>query len=117
MRRILTRDNLLSLVIPPLIWMLHFLTCYGLVSLVCILGWKSVVVDAGIGVATVLALLLLAFSALVNYRKWASLADAEPPDADIKAFFALNTMMLSALSGIALVWVAFPVTMLPTCAA
>src|SRR5690606_23299254 len=114
----MTRDNLLSLVSAPIIWSAHFLFCYVLTALACTYGWRGT--DAGIALATAVALALLAWAAAANYSKWqrARRAGAVEAAADggLQAFFALNSMLLCGVSAVALVWVAFPAAVLPTCA-
>ena len=115
MRRLLTRGHLLSLVGAPLIWGMHLLICYVLVSLACAFGFGGV--HVGIGIVTLAALALLGWTGLANYRKWKEARRTNHPDADIQVFFSLNAMMLSVVSAAALIWVAVPSTMLPPCAA
>lgn len=115
MRNPFTRNHLLSLVSAPLIWAGHFLLCYLLVSLACALGMPGA--KAGIAMFTLLALALIGFSAWSNYRKWKFSRHGGTPDAPLHTFFALNAMMLCAMSAVALVWVAFPAALLPVCAA
>lgn len=115
MRNPFTRNHLLSLVGAPLVWAAHFLACYLLVSLACTLALPGA--DTGIAVATALALAVLALAGGSNFRKWSSARRAGTPDAPLQAFFALNAMLLCALSALALSWVAFPALVLPVCAA
>ncbi|HEY0845723.1 MAG TPA: hypothetical protein VGE12_10160 [Noviherbaspirillum sp.] len=111
----MTRDRLISLISAPLIWAGHFLLCYVWVSLACAFGWKAI--GTPIAIFTLLALTLLAYTGWVNYRKWTQTRHSNPPDADLRAFFALNSMMLCGVSAIALIWVAFPAALLPPCVA
>lgn len=123
MRNPLQRDHLLSLAGAPIIWTVHFLLCYAIVSIACSHGFAHGrlfglnMVDLGIGVTNVAALALLAWSGLGNYRKWRCLRAAGAGKGDISRFFAINAMLLSGLSIITLSWVAFPTLMLPPCAA
>ncbi|HZW22716.1 hypothetical protein [Noviherbaspirillum sp.] len=115
MRNPFTRNHLLSLIAAPLIWAAHFLACYLFVSIACALAVPGA--RTGIAAATTLALALIAVSAWSNYRKWSAVRRSNAPDAPTHAFFALNAMMLAAMSALALSWVAFPALMLPVCAA
>lgn len=115
MRNPFTRNHLLSLVAAPLIWAAHFLACYLFVSIACALALPGA--RTGIAAATALALALIAVSGWSNYRKWSSVRRSNAPDAPMHAFFALNAIMLAAMSALALSWVAFPTLMLPVCAA
>ena len=116
-----TLNRLSSLVIAPVIWAVHFLLCYLLTAIACALGFGGVRV--GIGVFTLIALALLGYVALLNFRKWTQARDASRStreathDAGVSAFFALNSLMLCGLSAIALIWVAAPAAMLSVCAA
>lgn len=115
MRNPLTRDTLLSLFSAPLIWTAHFVLCYGLVSLACAYGFPGARI--GVGLLTVIALALLGAVAWFNLAKWRAVRHSKAPDAGMQAFFALNSLMLCGLSAVALVWVALPAALLPTCAA
>lgn len=115
MRNPFTRNHLLSLVGAPIIWGAHFLACYLLVSIACALGLAGA--RTGLALLTAIALALIAFAGWSNYRKWSRAKQAGTQDAPLHAFFALNAMMLSAMSALALSWVAFPSLMLPVCAA
>lgn len=115
MRNPFTRNHLLSLVSAPIIWAAHFLGCYVLVSIACTLGLAGA--RTGLALLTVLALALIAHAGWSNYRKWSRARHAATADAPLDTFFALNAMMLCAMSALALAWVAFPSLMLPVCAA
>lgn len=112
MQNPLTRNRLLSLVSGPIIWTIHFLACYLIVSFAC--TFKLGGANTGIAAVTAMTLGLLAYTMLANYRKWRMAHRSSA--GDISAFFALNTMLLCGLFAVALVWVAFPSTVLPTCA-
>lgn len=113
MQNPLTRDHLLSMAGPLLIWSAHFVVCYVLVSLACAFGFGGGVTLSGIAALTLVALALLAYTGLANYRKWRR---GQRANSDMSAFFALHAMLLSAISAIALAWVAFPAWILPPCA-
>lgn len=114
MRNPFNRNHLISLVSAPLIWAVHFLACYLLVSLACALDFGGM--RSGIAVATIVALALIALAAWSNFRKWAASRHSGSPDAPLDAFFSLNALMLCAMSALALAWVAFPAALLPLCA-
>lgn len=128
MRNPFTRENLLAMVSAPLIWAAHFVACYVLASIACAYDFSGA--RLGIVLVTALALALLAGIGLSNWRKWnrarqthsANLraAHAHHPDQggnNLGIFFAVTSMMLCALSAVALIWVAFPAALLPPCAA
>lgn len=116
----LRRDHLLSLVNGPIIWMLHFVLCYALVSLIC--AWNLQrrlfgldMSQLGVGALTLLALALLAAGVTTNYRKWRQTRRGSKRANSLSAFFALVTLMLCGLSAVAVVWVAMPMLMLTNC--
>ncbi|QBQ55719.1 hypothetical protein [Nitrosococcus wardiae] len=122
MRNPLKSDHLLSMVSAAIIWIIHFLLSYGIVSLACaygyarsrLLGLNSVML--GIGFTTVVALILLIYTAAINYRKWRHELNLSASDISPSPFIALNSMLLCGLSIIAVLWVALPSLMLPPCA-
>lgn len=115
MRNPLTADRLLSLFAAPLIWIGHFVLCYGLVSLACAYGFAGA--RLGVWLLTLLALTLLGATAWFNLRKWRAARRRDDADQDMHAFFAWNSLLLCALSALALIWVAFPAAFLPPCLA
>lgn len=121
--KVLRRDHLASMVAAPIIWSVHFVVCYVLVSLACMLGWSearllgTTPALAGIALASLAALVLLGYTAALNIEKYRRAPKDESGANDISGFIALNSVLLCALSTVALVWVAFPALMLPGCAA
>lgn len=119
MRESRTLQRLITLVSAPIIWMLHFVTCYVIIALVCALQLTDSRVMGldpgkfGVATATVIAAVLMAWIAVTNIRKW---RDPPGPDPEMNRFFAVNTLLLCAISLLALAWVAFPAAVLPTCA-
>lgn len=115
----LTLRRLLTLVGAPLIWMVHFVVCYAVVSLVCAsqLGEERVMglsaAQFGVAVSTLIAGALIFGIAVTSLRRW---RNPPGPDAEISRFFAINTLLLCAISVMAMLWVAFPALMLPPCA-
>lgn len=114
-----TLKRLLTLVGAPLIWIVHFVVCYAIVSLVCashlsgerVLGLNAA--QFGVAISTLIAGALMMMIAVASLRRW---RNPPGPDAEISTFFALNTLLLCAISVLAMLWVAFPTLMLPTCA-
>ena len=113
-------QRMITLVGAPIIWMAHFVICYVIVALVCALQLNDARIlgldpaQLGVAIATALALLLMGGIAAVNLRTW---RHPSGPDPEISRFFAANTLLLCSLSAVALIWVAFPTALLPTCAA
>ncbi len=115
-----TLKRLLTLVGAPIIWIVHFVACYVMVSLVCLtrLTRAPIVVglnaaELGIAVATLIAGALIVIIAVASLRRW---RDPPRPDPDIDRFFAVCTLLLCAISLLSMLWVAFPTSILPTCA-
>lgn len=94
----------------PVVWAAHFLLCYVLVALSCSFGWPQAMVPgiAGITLAAVAALATLA---------WLSYRARRRPVNEETVLFARVSLGLCALSAVALLWVAFPATVLPSCVA
>lgn len=127
MRNPFTLNSLPSMVSAPVIWAVHFVACYVLVSLACAYGFGGT--EIGIALLTGAALAMLAYIALANWRKWKQLRQRCQPNpvqehetgtakaqSELLAFFSLTSIMLCALSAVALIWVAFPAALLPVCA-
>lgn len=114
-----TLKRLLTLVGAPLIWFVHFVVCYVIVSLVCaaqLTEARAIGLNAaelGVAAATLLAGALIVAIAVAKLRRWRDPAGADP---EIGRFFAISTLLLCAISLLALLWVAFPISLLPTCA-
>lgn len=114
-----TLKRLLTLVGAPLVWFVHFLVCYVIVSLVCasqlaearVAGLNAA--ELGVAASTLVAGVLIVGIAVASLRRW---RDPPEPDPDIGRFFAVATLLLCAISLLSMLWVAFPTTILPTCA-
>jgi len=102
-----------SLVGPPLIWAVHFLFCYIVVSLACAFGMGNPAVS--ITIVTLIGASLLGLIGLFNARKWRATRNSDDSAATLDRFLSFNAMVLSVLSLIALIWVAFPTAVLPPC--
>lgn len=123
MENILKRNSLLSLVSAPVIWALHFLLSYAIVSLACAGGYTGsraidpTVIQASIGVLTLVAVALLVHIGIINHQKWQRARRSGAAGDDISEFFAICSVRLCSLSAIALIWVAFPAFVLSPCSA
>ena len=123
MAHLLNRNSLLSLVSAPVIWAIHFLLSYIIVSLACRDGetgtWAAGLtsVEASVGALTLVAVALLVYIGIVNYEKWQRARQTGLPGDDMSGFFALSSVLLCGLSAVAVIWVAFPAFMLAPCAA
>ncbi|OGB26109.1 MAG: hypothetical protein A3I66_13595 [Burkholderiales bacterium RIFCSPLOWO2_02_FULL_57_36] len=123
MRNLLNRNSLLSLVSAPIIWAVHFLLSYVIVSLVCSSGgtgaWVAGITasEASIGALTLIAVALLVYIGIVNYEKWRHARRSALTGDDMSRFFALCSVLLCGLSAIAVIWIAFPAFILSPCTA
>jgi hypothetical protein len=116
------KSTLWALVVPPTAWALHFLFCYGYAAVHCAKGGRLASlgeVRAGIGIATVIALVIVAAS---GYIAWAqSVVEGDPPphhestDVDRLRFLAVATLLLAGLSFVAIVFTALPALVLEDC--
>lgn len=123
MQNLLNRNSLLSLVAAPIVWAAHFLLSYVIVSLACAAGltesWVAGItaIQASIGALTLVAIALLVWSGIVNHDKWRRAPRSASAGDDMSRFFALASVLLCGLSAVAVIWVAFPAFILPSCAA
>ena len=103
--------DLLRLFIPPTIWFAHFTVIYGAKALICtppvarasVMMWIGVVATA----ATLAALIAFAFLLGRPVNR------TEHTDAE---FLHGATLLLALLSGLGVIWTAFPLAVLPVCA-
>ena len=113
------QDHLVAMIAAPIVWAVHFLLAYILVSLACGFGWNDVRLigltpaEFGIAVATLAALTLIAYITVLNLRKYRRALAA--PAAQTSRFIGFTALLLGVLSAVAVVWVALPTLMLPTC--
>ncbi|HVL77195.1 MAG TPA: hypothetical protein VM406_14360 [Noviherbaspirillum sp.] len=120
--RLFKLDHLVSMIAAPIIWAAHFLICYTMVSLVCMVGWTHARLfgmnpgQIAVALATVVGVVLLGYTGVVNLEKYRQSRKDETGTIEVSGFVALNALLLSILSTVAVVWVAFPTLMLPTCA-
>lgn len=131
--RLRQEADLWTLLMPPLVWALHFLFCYVAAAVACarlggiILtepsGGQSFVPLPGLGWAiaalTLLAVLLISVSAWQAWRHW-GFGTGEPPhdqstDRDRQHFLAFATLLLSALSMVGVFFVALPAFIIQDC--
>ena len=107
----------MRLLIAPGVWLAHFTFAYVMVSLVCAAGAAEreilgiAVVPLAVGAATVAACALFLVQGVIDYRRWRSLDDRT------RAFTSIVSVLLCGLSALGVLWVAFPVFVLPPCAA
>ena len=99
-------------------WAAQFTVIYGITGVACARGWYRIsflgvdIVQASIGVATVLA---LAATAVVF---WGALArERGPRDASSEGFIETATLWICGLSLVAILYTGVPALILPACSA
>lgn len=114
MIRVRPLGDLLALFAGPAVWFAHFAALYAAEALVCTPGVAPAAAMAWVAAAaTVAALAILCAFGLRVARRPAREPAGRHGGA---AFLRGATLWLAALSGIAVIWVAFPLTVLPVCA-
>ncbi|RWI17306.1 hypothetical protein [Mesorhizobium sp.] len=116
-------ETLWTLFTAPVVWAAHFLVCYVGAAIYCakpeLVGLSFSAVRAGIAVATVVALSLIALSAWLAWRQWGFGTDDPPHDdptrRDRTLFQGFATLLLSGLSFIAVIFTAMPALFLTEC--
>ncbi|BCH15524.1 hypothetical protein [Mesorhizobium sp. L-2-11] len=116
-------ETLWTLFTAPVVWAAHFLVCYVGAAIYCakpeLVGLSFSAVRAGIAVATVVALSLIALSAWLAWRQWGFGTDDPPHDdptrRDRTLFQGFATLLLSDLSFIAVIFTAMPALFLTEC--
>ncbi|MCF6119530.1 MULTISPECIES: hypothetical protein [Mesorhizobium] len=116
-------ETLWTLFTAPVVWAAHFLVCYIGAAIYCakpeLVGLSFSAVRAGIAVATVIALSLIALSAWLAWRQWGFGTDDPPHDdptrRDRTLFQGFATLLLSGLSFIAVIFTAMPALFLTEC--
>ncbi|GLS30976.1 hypothetical protein SAMN04488498_11451 [Mesorhizobium albiziae] len=116
-------DTLWTLFTAPVVWALHFLTCYIGAAIYCakpdLFGVGFDAVRVGIAVATFLALGAISVSAWLAWRQWGFGTDDPPHDdptrRDRILFQGFATLLLSGLSFVAVIYVALPALFVMEC--
>lgn len=116
-------ESLWTLFTAPTIWAFHFLFCYVTAAVYCAkreaVGFGFETVRGTIGVATVLALLLIVLSAFLAWRQSGFGTDEPPHDQptphDRSRFQGFATLLLSGLSFVAVVYTALPALFIAAC--
>jgi Kef-type K+ transport system membrane component KefB len=112
-----------TLFTAPVIWAFHFLACYIGAAIFCakqeILGIDFVGLRIAIAIVTVLSLSMIAMSALLAWRQW-GFGTGDPPHdeptrRDRLLFQGYATLLLSALSFVAVIFTTLPVLFIRDC--
>jgi hypothetical protein len=116
-------DSFWTLFTAPVVWALHFLTCYISVAVFCakpgILGLDFGSVRAVIAAVTLGALATIVLSALLAWRQW-GFGTQDPPHngpthQDRMRFQGFATTLLSGLSFVAVIMTALPAFFVAGC--
>jgi hypothetical protein len=116
-------DTLWTLFTAPVVWALHFLTCYIGAAIYCakpnLFGVGFEVVRLGIAATTFLALAAISVSAWLAWRQWGFGSNDPPHDDptrhDRMLFQGFATLLLSGLSFVAVIYVALPALFVMEC--
>lgn len=112
--------NLWTLLTPPVVWALHFLFCYVAAAIVCAKYPAALgTLRLAIGIATLAALAIIAIAGRQAHRHWGFGSDLPPHDApteeDQQRFLGLATLLLCALSAVAVLFGALPALFICEC--
>lgn len=113
------RVTLWTLIVPPTTWAVHFLFSYLWAAVSCakIGAWARF--PTAFAVGTVIALVVIVGAGVIAWQQARTPGDPAPHDAgteiDRLRFLAYSTLLLSALSFIAVVFTALPVLVLSDC--
>jgi len=124
MPNLLSGDNPVSIVLPPILWSLYFLAVYVAHALACAKGWPAGVVDMSVALATVLTVAALAglswlyWSRFRPLRGWDEAIRSKDPEVVTKGrqrFMALAGLMQAGLAIVATLMVGMPTLLVPRC--
>lgn len=117
------RESLWMLTISPVIWSLHFLLSYATAAIFCekLAGRDGSLWDVRVAIAvyTLVALIGIGITGWIGFRRH-SFGDAETPHdfdspEDRHRFLGFATLLLSALSAVATLYVALAAVFIETC--
>lgn len=117
------RERLWIVPASPVIWAVHFLACYVLAALWCGMvvgrGGSLETVRVVIAVLTLAALAAIAVIGWLGYRAHSLGAEQAPHDDDTPEdrhrFLGFSALLLSGLSGIAVIYTALAAVFVETC--
>jgi hypothetical protein len=118
-------DSLWALVVAPAIWAVHFLLSYASASVWCAKAGDALAsldsVRTAIAIYTVMALVGIAASGIVGYRRHGSGHGLETTGHDFDSpegrhrFLGFSMMLLAGLSAVATIFTALPAAFIDTC--
>lgn len=113
------RVTLWTLIVPPTVWAVHFLFCYLWVSVSCAKMGAFPRFPVAFLIGTGIALLVILASGVIAWVQARGPGDAPPhdesTDTDRLRFLATATVLLAALSFVAVIFTAAPAIMLTDC--
>lgn len=111
--------TLWTLIVPPTVWAVHFLFCYLWVAISCAKAGGFARFPAAFVAGTAVALLAIVASGVIAWVQARGPGDPPPhdesTDVDRLRFLATATVLLSALSFVAVLFTAAPALMLTDC--
>ena len=118
-----TRDTLWTLITTPTVWALHFLLCYVFAAFECAPNeaiFEPIAVSRyAIAGLTALALAVIGYVGLRSFKEWrfnqGSFPHADDTPEDRERFLEFSSLLLAALSFIAVLFVALPALLLTDC--
>lgn len=116
-------ESLWTLFTAPVVWALHFLTCYIVAAIYCekpdLLAANFNNLRLAIAALTLVALTMIVLSAVLAWRQWGfGSGDAphdEPTRQDRLFFQGYATLLLSGLSFVAVLFTAMPAIFITGC--
>lgn len=125
MFRLLPREveSLWTLFTAPVVWALHFLSCYVAAAIYCekpgILGTDFFMLRTAIGILTLISLAMIVVAAVLAWRQW-GFGSGDPPHDDPTRrdrllFQGYATLLLSGLSFVAVILTALPALFITDC--
>ncbi|MDS9468889.1 hypothetical protein RGQ15_15085 [Paracoccus sp. MBLB3053] len=112
--------SLWHMIIPPVIWALHFVGVYGWGAIVCAKAAPYVWARGGIVAMTAVALVLILWQAVLAWRQWDFLDDGDhvhehPTATARREFLGHAGLLLAIVSFIAVAFVTLPVLFVGDC--
>ncbi|KQT52704.1 hypothetical protein ASG43_19895 [Aureimonas sp. Leaf454] len=118
-----TRDTLWTLITAPTVWAVHFVLCYVFAAYECAPNdaiFQPIEVSRyAIAGFTLVALVIIGYVGLRGLREWrsneGSFPHADDTPEDRERFLEFSSVLLAALSFIAVLFVALPALLLVDC--
>jgi hypothetical protein len=119
-QRLLRYGSWVGTIGPFAVWMVYFIVVYAAVSIGCAFGYANTsiaginVISLGAAIITLLTVLAILPFGWLGYRGWQR-AHTRDAEGERMGFAAVVTLLVSALSLLATIWVGLPVFMLAPC--